>query len=154
MDESSDSPASCRQCGRASQLRLVLTLLCALAVPCAAAQNRPSRAEEVAISDLDGPVVRGLLERAFAAEAGQGRPGNVELAAALYCRAAHYGSLEAVYRLGRMAMSGRGMPRDVPMAATLFSIASGNGHYGASLMVLLTGVQEYRLPRCLAEPAS
>lgn len=106
------------------------------------------------MSDLDGPVVRAMLERAAVAESGRDRASNVELAAALYCSAARYGSLEAVYRLGRMAMAGRGMPRDVPMAATLFSIASGNGHYGASLMVLLTGVREYRLPTCLAEPPS
>jgi len=148
------NPIARRQCGRANLGRLVLALSCALVLPCAAAQSKPLPVGEGAEFVLEGPVVRALLERAAAAETGRGRAADIELAATLYCRAARYGSTEAVYRLGRMVLAGRGVPRDVPMAATLFSIASGNGHYGASLMVLLTGVREERLPQCLAEPPS
>ena len=131
---------------------LVGVLLSCLTLPCAAAQGRRA-AEEMAVFAIEGPAVRTWLERASAAEAGQARAGDV-LAASLYCRAARYGSLEAIYRLGRLALAGRGMPRNESMAATLFSIAAGNGHYAATWMVLLTGVREDQLPGCLAETQS
>ena len=127
--------------------RLFAALACALVVPCVLAQVASTA--DAALLDLDGPAVRAVLERAAAAESG--RPPKLELAAELYCRAASYGSLEAAFRLGRMVLAGRGMPRDLPMAATLFSIASSNGHNGAGRMLLLTGIQEERLPPCLAE---
>lgn len=143
-----------RRCRGSGLALLALALAGFLALPAAAAQNRALTAEEAAAFEVDGPVVRRLLERAAAAEAERGRPGHYELAATLYCKAARYGSLEGVYRLGRLVLAGNGVPRNPSMAATLFSIASGNGHYRASWMVLLTGVHEDQLPRCLVEPLS
>ena len=134
--------------------RLVLALVCVVAFPCATAQGSALRADLASVIELDGPAVRAMLARASEAEAAQDHPADLELAAALYCRAARYGSIEGLYRLGRMVMAGRGLPRDVPMASTLFSIAAGNGHAAAAGMVLVTGVHEEKLPPCLAEPPS
>ena len=123
-----------------------MALACCLPLPDAAAEGRRLPAQEVAAFASDGPLVQRWLERAAAVDTT-----DAALAVRLYCRSAKYGSLEGLYRLGRMALAGRGMPRDPLLAATLFGIAAGNGHQGATSMVLITGQHEGPLPPCMRD---
>ncbi|HUY01882.1 MAG TPA: transglycosylase SLT domain-containing protein [Rhodocyclaceae bacterium] len=134
-------------------VRLAPALLGLLPLPSSAqAQATPSFEQESAIFALEAPRVRAMLEQASAAQAGRGQSVSPVRAAMLYCEAAGYGSAEAQYRLGKMYLAGQGLPRNIPVAATLFSIAAGNGHRGAQAMLLVTGVQAERLPKCLTDP--
>lgn len=130
-----------------------LLALCLMAPGAAQGQGKSAHEEE--IFSLDGPRVKLILEQAAAAESAKGT--HLQQAAALYCEAASYGSLEAEYRLARIILAERGIPGSssaqdkLQMAATLFRNAAGNGHEGAQAMMLITGEQIERLPECLSK---
>lgn len=142
-----------KQAGLACLPLLVLFLLLPLGT-----QAQSTSALEKEIFSLDGARVKLMLEKASAAE--DGRRKDLRQAAALYCEAASYGSLEGEYRLARIILNDRDSPesssaRDkLQMAATLFRNAAGNGHEGAQAMILITGEQAERLPECLTKAAA
>ncbi|RYF66496.1 MAG: lytic transglycosylase domain-containing protein, partial [Comamonadaceae bacterium] len=70
------------------------------------------------------PVLSRWLEEGYAAELRR----QPQRAAARYCDAARYGSVEAQYRLGRLLMRGRDVVPDPAAAATLLALAAQRGH--------------------------
>lgn len=147
-------PSDSRIAGRsvprtlAARAALCLTLL----APWAQAQQPAPAEDEAELFALEAPAVRAMLEQAVAAEGGRGQRRSAVRASLLYCEAAAQGSGEAQYRLGLIYAGGRGQAQDRDIAATLFSMAAGNGHQ-AALVMLESGVaRPEKLPLCLQDP--
>ena len=128
-----------------------VVLLISLAGALAQAQPQNRDSEDDLLS-LESPVVQRILRRAAFVEHRSSEARDQEYAARMYCVASHLGSLEAQYRLGKMLLEGRGIQMSIEKAATLFSIASGNGHEGATAMLAATGARKIKLPDCMENP--
>lgn len=90
------------------------------------------------------PVLSRWLEEGHEAE----RSGAAQRAAAHYCAAARFGSMEGQYRLGLLLLRGPGVVPDRAMAASVLAMAAQRGHEKARN--LLEGlVPGDSLPDCL-----
>jgi len=110
------------------------SLMVLLALGCATAQ---------AYSDLDD-IQQKLLTKASKLERI-----NPWEAAALYCKSARNGSLEAHYRLGMLFAFGQGVPEDREVAASLFAAAAQQGHQEAGNMLDTILYSSDKLPNCI-----
>lgn len=138
---------------RGMGLSLGLCLLAtAMTLPAfAKALPKESAAEILA---TEGPVVQLVFESAAAMERSEPRVRNQQYAARLYCVAARLGSLEAQYRLGKMALAGWGMRKSPGHAVALFRIAASQGHEQASLLLAMLDAPAEPLPQCMEHPGS
>lgn len=93
-----------------------------------------------------------LVQQAQQYEHGEGVLQDRAQAAALYCQAAHRGSVEGQYALGWMYANGRGVERNDRIAASLFKMAASKGHVHAQKMlqfISLPANARTQLPDCL-----
>lgn len=100
-------------------------LLCACAVLAAAATARAQSPE------LEAPRALAALEQGLAAEMGIGLRRNARLAIRLYCDAAHTGSAEGFFRIGRVLARGPVHLRNPALANAYLAQAVQLGHHGA-----------------------
>lgn len=88
-------------------------------------------------------------EEARAHEHGEGVPRNLDLAVALYCKAALAGDAQARYNLGWIYANGRGMERNDAFAAFFFQLAAEQGDGLAQRMLQSVGPDSAE-PPCVA----
>lgn len=100
------------------------------------------------------PLVQLLFERAALLEQSAPQARNQQYAARLYCLAARLGSLEAQYHLGKMVLAGWGIRKSKDQALALFTIAAGQGHEKAALLLPQIDGQATDLPECMNRPGS
>ncbi|MDI1362784.1 lytic transglycosylase domain-containing protein [Methylotenera sp.] len=108
-------------------------------------------AQELEAFDNEPPVIKDLLMRANVLVGDEDDPDGVWKAADMYCKAARYGSAEAVYRLGMLYAFGRGVPENRDYAANLFGIASTHGHYEAQKMLETLEIKTSATPPCVLD---
>ena len=109
----------------------------------------PSRAEDADLA-AEAPLVRTLLNEAATLESSMDNADKIRRAAALYCKASRFGSIEAQYRLGMLYFEGRGVAKNLDFASVLFSQAAQQGHYQALIMLDETvKLRTLKRPSCL-----
>ena len=128
-------------------LTATVLLLCAL--PGVAGSDAPAWTDEP-------PVLARILEDGYRAE----RSRMTGLAAARYCTAARYGSIEAQFLLGRLLLKNRKLADQPDNAVNLLALAARQGHEGAQILLASDRssppVIGNDLPKCLysGEPGS
>ena len=90
-----------------------------------------------------------LRQQAVALEHGEGVARDLEQAAALYCRSARLGDMQAQYSLGWMYANGRGVPRSDATAAFFFYAAAEQGLEVAQRMLQVVGGRSTEVPGCM-----
>jgi soluble lytic murein transglycosylase-like protein len=87
-------------------------------------------------------------------EQGEGVPKDSLKAYLLFCRAAKYGHVEALFNLGRAYVAGAGVTKDERLAAALYRRAADRGHPRAPLALAgLPHPGAVRLPPCITPDA-
>ncbi len=107
--------------------------------------------KELEVFDNEPPIIKDLLMRANVLVSDEVDPDGAWKAADMYCKAARYGSAEAVYRLGMLYAFGRGVPENRDYAANLFGIASTHGHYEAQKMLETIEITTSATPPCVLD---
>lgn len=95
------------------------------------------------------PALRRLMQQASKLESATDTQYDPWQAAALYCQASRWGSIEGQYRLGMLYAFGQGVPESRPLAAALFSLAASLGHAQASQMLDNIQLTSDELPACV-----
>lgn len=104
--------------------------------------------------DYEPAVIRDILLKASALDSNEYDIESTWKAAGLYCKAARYGSAEAMYRLGMLYAFGNGVEKSRNYAANLFGLASIKGHFEAQKMLETIEISAIDTPPCvLAEVA-
>lgn len=94
-------------------------------------------------------------QQALALEHGEGVARDPVQAAALYCRSARLGDMQAQYNLGWMYANGRGVARSDATAAFFFYAAAEQGLEVAQRMLQVVGGRSTQVPDCMrAAPAA
>jgi hypothetical protein len=107
--------------------------------------------QELEVFDNEPPVIKDLLMRANVLVGDEDDADGAWKAADMYCKAARYGSAEAIYRLGMLYAFGRGVPENRDYAANLFGIASTHGHYEAQKMLETIEIKTSATPPCVLD---
>jgi hypothetical protein len=108
------------------------------------AAGAPLPREEAPAWSDEAPMLARLLEEGYRAETAR----QPQLAAVRYCAAAHGGSVEGQYRLGRLYLMGHGVKRDNAVATTLLALAAQRGHDKAMRLLGPVAAGD-RLPDCV-----
>jgi TPR repeat protein len=143
-----DCPVALRSVARSTQagkkwMRVCVALLFAMcSVPCYA-QDVDQAVE------IEPPQVLALLNEAITLERSAEEPYKIRRAITLYCRAARFGSLEAMFRFGTHYFSGSGVPKNLDFASALFSQAAQQGHHQAMNMLENVKLRNLELPACM-----
>lgn len=94
-------------------------------------------------------------QQALALEHGEGVARDPVQAAALYCRSARLGDMQAQYNLGWMYANGRGVARNDAVAGFFFYAAAEQGLEVAQRMLQVVGGRSTEVPDCMrAAPAA
>src|SRR5881396_3578044 len=109
------------------------TALVALAISCAA------HAVPAASKESTSQSPQSLVASAMAYATGEGVIQNQHKAAALYCKAARAGDIDAMFTLGLMYANGAGIARDNAAASALFGRAAELGHAHAGRILVIIG---------------
>ena len=97
-------------------------------------------------------VAEDLRQQAVALEHGEGVARDPVQAAALYCRSARLGDMQAQYNLGWMYANGRGVQRSDAVAAFFFHAAAQQGLGVAQRMLQAVGGRSTEVPDCMRAP--
>lgn len=97
-------------------------------------------------------VAEDLRQQAVALEHGEGVARDPVQAAALYCRSARLGDMQAQYSLGWMYANGRGVQRSDAVAAFFFHAAAQQGLEVAQRMLQAVGGRSTEVPDCMRAP--
>ncbi|MBR0567330.1 lytic transglycosylase domain-containing protein [Azoarcus sp. L1K30] len=124
---------------------LMAALLLSCAFPGAAGQGE-AREDAPAWTD-EPPALARMLEAGFRAE----RNRLPDLAAASYCAAARYGSIEAQYQLGRLLLNRHAETDTDHSGLALLALAARQGHLGAQAQLDSNTrmIVDAELPPCL-----
>ncbi len=102
---------------------------------------------------LELPKIQAILSAARNYEQMPDNPDAEWQAAANYCQASKFGSIEAQYRLGMLYRFGKGVPENQAFATALFSQASSQGHMEALNMLDTINLASSELPPCVISEA-
>lgn len=108
-----------------------------------------ARAETVSDSEATRPEKLVTMLSLATENENQASPDSYWRAAAIYCKAARLGDLEAQYRLGMLYAFGKGVPQSNVYAATLFAFASRQGHRESMNMLETINFQSDSPPPCV-----
>ena len=119
------------------------SVLVTLAICCAA------HAVPAASKESTSPSPQSLAASAMAYATDEGVTQNQRKAAALYCKAARSGDIDAMFTLGLMYANGAGIVRDNAAASALFARAAELGHAHAAEILVIIGEEPKVLPGCM-----